>query len=152
MWSSRRSATTTQSTSDARDLDLTRVQAAALGNTLDLHDNAAPGVVRGHGDGQRLQRQRLALHRDVAVGIGGGAAHDADIDRKCAVEQILLPVDVHQADEVGGRPVVELAAAVPGIGKRIEADPGQMARFTGGDVAVEMGDDTLREVVGLYRA
>src|SRR4029450_2239854 len=35
---------------------------------------------------------------------------------------------------------------------RIEADPGEMTRFTSSDVAVEMGDDTLRKVVGLYRA
>ena len=67
---------------DARDLHLPRIQAAALGDALDLRDDEAAAVVRGHGDGQRLQRQRLALHGDVAVGIGGGAAHDADIDRE----------------------------------------------------------------------
>ena len=137
---------------DAGDLDLARVQAAALGDALDLHDDAPAGVVRGHGDRERLQRQRLALHRDVAVGIGGGAAHDGDVDRKRAVEEILRPVDLHQADEVGGRAGVELAAAVPRIGERVEADPGEMAGLAGGDVAVEMGDDALRQVVGLDRA
>ena len=62
---------------DAGDLDLARVQRAALGDALDLHDHQAAAVVRRHRDRQRLERQRLALHRDVAVGIGGGAAHDA---------------------------------------------------------------------------
>jgi hypothetical protein len=59
---------------------------------------------------------------------------------------------MHQTDEVNGSPPVELAATVSGICKRIKTDPGEMTRLTSGDVAVEMGDDTLREVVGLYRA
>jgi hypothetical protein len=71
---------------DARDLHLTRAQATTLGNTLDLYYDAATGVVGGHGDGEGLQRQRLTLHRDVTVRIGGRPAHDADIDRKSAVE------------------------------------------------------------------
>ena len=29
--------------------------------------------LRGHRSGEIVQRERLALHRDVAVGIGGGA-------------------------------------------------------------------------------
>ena len=50
-----------------------------------------PELLRRHGDGQRLQRQRLALHGDVAVRVGGGAADDADIDREGLVEQHSSP-------------------------------------------------------------
>jgi hypothetical protein len=44
------------------------LQRAALGDALDLRDDDAARVVRRHRDGQRLQRQRLALHGEVAVG------------------------------------------------------------------------------------
>jgi hypothetical protein len=56
------------------DLHLARVQTATLGRALDLDDHEPAGVVHGGGDRQRLQRERLALHRDVAVRIGGRAA------------------------------------------------------------------------------
>ena len=67
---------------DAGDLHLPRVERAALGDALDLDDDEAARVARRHGDRQRLQRQRLALHGDVAVAVGGGAAHDGDVDRE----------------------------------------------------------------------
>ena len=54
----------------AGDLHLPRRQRAALGDALDLHDDDAAGVVRRHRHRQRFERQRLALHRDVAVGVG----------------------------------------------------------------------------------
>ena len=44
---------------------------------------------------------------------------------------------------------VELAAAVARIGEGAEADPGQVTGLAGGDVAEEVGDDALRQVVGL---
>ena len=72
-----------------------------------------------------------------------------DVDRKRAVEQILRAVDLHHADEVGGRAGVELAAAVARIGEGVETDAREVAGLAGSDVAVEMGDDALRQVVGL---
>jgi hypothetical protein len=80
MWYSGFSATTTQSTRHAGDLHLPWRQRAALDDALDLHDDDAAGVVRRHCQRQRFERQRLALHRDVAVGVGAGAAHERDID------------------------------------------------------------------------
>ena len=57
-----------------------------LGDALDLGDDDAAGVARGHGDGKHLQGQRLALHGDVALRVSGGAAYDADINRERLVE------------------------------------------------------------------
>ena len=107
---------------NAGNLDLPRVQAATFGDALDLHDDPPAGIVSCHSYGKRFQSERLALHRDVAIGISCGAAHDGNVDRESAVEKILCPVELHQADEVGGCAGVELAAAVPWIGKRVEPD------------------------------
>ena len=133
----------------ARDLDLPRRQAAALGEALDLHDDDAARVARRHGDRLRLERERLALHRHVAVGIGGGAAHDADVDRERAVEQVLLAVDRHQRHELllGAR--VDPAAAVARIDEGAEADARELARLARGDVAEQVRDHALRQVVRL---
>ena len=120
MWYSGFSATHHAVDEDAGDLDLARVERAAVGDALDLHDDEAAGVARGHGDGERLQRQRLALHRDVAVGVGGGAAHDGDIDREGLVEEVLLAVDLHQPHELVLARGVDLAAAVARIGEGAE--------------------------------
>ena len=92
-WCSGCSATTTQSTSTPGTLTWRGLQRAALGDALDLRDDDAAAVVRRHRDRQRLERQRLALHRQVAVGVGGGGADDADVDREGLVEQALLAVD-----------------------------------------------------------
>ena len=108
-----------------------------------------PRVARRHGDGQRLQRQRLALHGDVAVGVGGGAADDADVDREGLVEQVLLAVDRHQRDQVLGGARVELAAAVARIDEGAQADAAEVPGLAGGDVAEQVRDHALRQVVGL---
>ena len=68
---------------DARNLDLPRVERAALGYSLHLHDDEPAGILHRHGDRQHFEGERFLFHGDVAVGIGGGAANDADIDRKC---------------------------------------------------------------------
>ena len=129
-------------------LDLPRVQRAALGNAFDLNDDRAAGIARRHGDRLGLEGQRLLLHGDVAVGIGGGAADDADVDREGLVEEVFLAVDLHQADDVPGRLLVQLATAEAGVDEGAEADPGDGARLAGGDVAEHVGDDALRQVPG----
>jgi hypothetical protein len=134
---------------DARHLDLARVQRAALGDALDLRDHDAAAVVRRHRDRERLERQRLVLHRQVAVGVGGRRADDPDLDRKRLVEEHLLAVDLHQADEVVLRRRVDLAAALARIDERAEADLGERSRLARGDVANRVRDDALRQVVRL---
>ena len=87
----RPSATTTQSTRMPGILTWRglRLPRSAMRSTCD--DDDAAGVVRRHGDGEHFQRERLAFHRDVAVGIGGRAADDPDVDRERLVEQVVVP-------------------------------------------------------------
>ena len=98
---------------------------------------------------EAFERQRLALHRDVAVGIGGRAADHADVDRERPVEQVLLAVERHQRDEVVGGRGVDLAAAEARIDERAEPDARQVSRLARGDVAEQVRDHALRQVVGL---
>ena len=114
------SATTTQSTSTPGILTCAGLSAAALGDALDLRDDQAAAVV--HRDRQPVERERLALHRDVAVRVGGGAADDGDMDRERLVEQEVLAADAQQRAQVLGGALVELAAAVARIDERAEAD------------------------------
>ena len=100
--------------------------------------------------GQIVQRQRLALHRDVAGGIGGGAADQGDVDRERLVEQPLLAVDLDQPDEILGGACVDLAAALARIDEGAQSDLGERAgacaarcRGTGARCMPE------RQVVGL---
>ena len=70
---------------NARYLHLARVEAAALGDALDLGDDDAARIVRRHRDGERLERQRLLFHGEIAVGVAGGGADDPDVDRESLV-------------------------------------------------------------------
>ena len=125
------------------------VEAARLGEALHLHDDDAAGVARRRGDRQRLEHERLALHGDVAVGVGGGAAQDRHVDRQRAVEEVLLAAQRQRLDEVLGGAGVDLAAAVARIDEGVEADARDGARLAGGDVAEEVRDHPLRQVVRL---
>ncbi|OIQ71535.1 hypothetical protein GALL_468450 [mine drainage metagenome] len=128
--------------------DAARVQCAALGQAFDLGNHDAAAVARGHGNGQGFQRQRFALHAQVAVRVGGGGADDADVDREGFVEQIVFAVDVHAAHQVLGGSRIDLAATVQRVDKGVQTHVGQGAGFAGGDVAKQMGDHPLGQVVG----
>ena len=65
------------------------------------------------------------------------------------VEQIFLAVDFHQADDVILRLLVELAAAVARIDESAEANARDMAGPVRGDVAEQMRDHALRQIIGL---
>ena len=133
----------------AGHLDLARVQRAALGDALDLRDDHAARIARGHRDGQRLQRQRLALHGQVAVGVGRGGADDAHLDREGLVEQVVLAVDGHHAHQVLGGARVELAAAMARVDEGVQPHARERAGLAGGDVAKQVRDHALRQVPGL---
>ncbi len=133
----------------ARNFHQAWIEGAAVGNPFDLGDDDAARVVRGHGDGLRFQRQRLLLHGDVAVEVGCGAADERDMDRESLVEEIVLAVDGHQADDVFGGLRIQLAAAQAWIDESAETDVRQRTGFAGGDVAEQMGDDALRQIPGL---
>ena len=106
----------------ARHFHLSRIERATFGDALDLRDHDAVGIARGHGDSERLQRQRFLLHRQITVRVAGCSPDDTDIDREPLVEEIFLAVDFHQADDVLLRLLVELAAAVARIDESAEAD------------------------------
>ena len=134
---------------DAGDLHLPRVQGSELADALDLDDDHAARIVGRHGDRQRLQSERLPLHGDVAVGVGGRAPDDADVDGEGLVEEILLPADGGELDQVLLGDAVELAAAVAGIDEGAKADARDLRRLAGGDVAEEVRENALGKIVGL---
>src|SRR5215470_2074500 len=132
---------------NARYLDLPRVERAVVRYSFDLRDDQTAGVACRHGDRKYFEGERFLFHGDVAVGIGGRAANDADVDGECAIEKQLLTVNLDQANEVLLGAFVDLAAAVTRVDKRSEADAREVARALGSDVAEQMGDDTLGKIV-----
>ena len=134
---------------NARDLHLARAQAAAFGHPLHLDDDQAAGVVHRGGHGERLDDQRLALHGDVAVRIGGGAAQQRHIERQRLVEQVLRATEGDQLHAVLGRPLVDLPATVPRVNERAQSHPGQQAGLAGGGVPEQLRDNALRQIMRL---
>ena len=134
---------------DPRDLHRPRMQRVQLGDALDLGDHQPARVLGRHRHRQIVQRQRLALHAEVAGGVGGGGADEGDVDRERLVEQPFLAVELDQADELLGRGGVDLAARLARVDEGAQADLGEGAGLAGGDVAVEVRDHALRQVVGL---
>ena len=133
----------------SRHEHLARMQRAGARDPLHLHDHDAARVLDRHRHREIVEVERLALRRDVAVRVGGGAAQESDVEREAAVEQPLLAVDLHHPDEVFGGDGVDLAALEPRIDEGADADAGERAGLAGGDVAVEVRDHALRQVVGL---
>ena len=133
----------------AGNLHLTRIERTALGQPLDLHDHDPARIAHCGRDRQRLQRQRFLFHRHIAVGIGGRAADDAHIDRERPVQQAFLAVNRDQLDQVFGRARIELSAAEARIDKRAQPDARQVRGPVRSDIAIQMRDHALRQVVGL---
>jgi len=117
-----------------RNLDLARRQPVALGDPFDLGDHDAVTVLGRHRHGEIVEGQGFALHRDVAESIGGGAAHEGDVDLADLVEQPLLVIDFDNTDDVLGCGVIDSAAAVAGIDEGMESDLREGARFAGGQI------------------
>ena len=149
MWYSGFSATTTQSTRipgifTCRGLsDPRSAMRSTCTMTMPPELRAAIAIARP----SSVSASRL--HRDVAVGIGGGAADHADVDRKGAIEKVLLVAQRHERDEILGGRGVDLAAAVARIDERAEPHPRQVSRLARRDVAEQMRDHALRQVVRL---
>jgi len=89
------------------------------------------------------------LHGDVAALVGGGAAHEADVDGEGMVEEPLPSAEFDDLDQVLGRLRIELPAAVPRVDVSPQADVRDDPRLPGGDGAEEVGDDSLGPVVRL---
>ena len=134
---------------NSRYLHLARIERSALGHPFHLGDDDPARIVRGHGDGEHFYRQRLALHGDIALGIRGGAADNAHVDRKCFVGQVLLAVDGHQLDEILGGAVVDFTAAVTRIDVGSQPDFANVPGAMRGNIAKHMRDHALGQIVSL---
>ena len=109
---------------DAGDLDLARMERAALGDALDLHDHhAAASCAR---PSRSTALSSVSASRSIVMLPSGSAVVPRmmrDVDRERLVEQVLLAADRHQRHQVVGGAGVELAAAVARIDEGAEADP-----------------------------
>ena len=113
---------------DARNLHVLRLDRSLRDDALDLRDDDAAVVVRGHRLRQVVEQSAIPLHADVAERVGARAADERDVDRRRLVEQPLLAFDFDELDDVVRRDVVDLAAAESRIDVRMEADLGEKAR------------------------
>ena len=133
----------------ARNHDSPGVKRPARGDPLHLGDNEPVRVSCGHRGRLCIEHERLALHRDVAVGIGRGTANQRHIDRKRLVEKPLLAIDVHHAHEFFGRARVDPSAARAGIDKRPHSHLRQRSRAMRRRVTIEVRDGAQGKVVRL---
>ena len=123
---------------DARDFDIAGIEAAALGDALDLHDNEAAGIARGRGNCQGLQGQGFALHGDIAVGISRGAPQNRDVDGKGLVGQVFPSIEADRRHQLLCGTGIDFTPAVARIHKGAQAHRGNRPRFAGGDVPVQV--------------
>ena len=133
----------------ARNHDSPGVERAARGDPLHLGDNEPVRVSCGHRGRLCVEHERLALHRDVAVGIGRRTADQRNVDRERLVEKPLLAIDVHHAHEFFGRARVDPSAARPGIDKRPQSHLRQRSRAMRRRVTIEVRDGAQGKVVRL---
>ena len=134
---------------DAGDLHVVGVHGAGLGDVLHLDDDDAAAVLGGHGHGQALVEHALVLEGDVAVLVGGGAAEEGHMEGEALVEEVLLPLELHQLHQILGGGGIHLAALDPGIHKGAQAHLRQQAGPSGGDLPPEVDDHALGQAVAL---
>jgi hypothetical protein len=127
---------------------LARMERPGQSDPLHLYDHHTARVFHRHRHREVVEVERLALGGHVAVRVSGGAAQEGDVERKAAIEQPLLAVDLHDPHEVFGRDGIDLTALNARIDEGADADPGERARLAGGNVAVEVRDDALGQVIG----
>ena len=72
--------------------------------------------LRGH-----VQGANLSMYGAVAVLVGVAAPDQTDIDGDGLIQKPLFPLNVHQLHQVFLGALVQLAAAVAGIGKGVQA-------------------------------
>jgi hypothetical protein len=132
---------------DARNLHLPRIEGSPVGDALDLRNHKAAGIVDSHRERERFDRERLTLHCDVAIGVRGGSANDAEVERQGFIEQVFLAAHRDQFDEVFRRLFVHLPAAEPRVNEGSQTDARQMARLPRRNVAIEVHDRSEGQIV-----
>ena len=133
-----------------RNEHLTRIKRTRTRHTLYLHNNDAAGIFDSHRHGEVIKVQRLPFRGDVPVRVSRGTSKERHLDRKGLVEQPLPSVDVEDAHEVFACRCVDLSAFQAGVDECAETDMREGARLTRCNVAIQVGDNTLRKVVGFY--
>jgi hypothetical protein len=104
--------------------------------------------MRGHGNGQRIQRERLALHADVAVFVCGRAAQQACVNGESFVKQKLGAIDVQHLNPTALTARVHATATLAWIDKCAQAHLRDQAWPVRSNVTKQLADHTLRQVVG----
>ena len=136
----------------ARNLHLAGIEGPMSAHSLDLRDDEAARILGGHRQRQIVEGECLPFHGDVSAQVRGGAAQQRHGDRKRGVEQPLLVVDLHDANQVLRRTAVDLAAFQARIDKGTHANLGQRSGAMPGDVAKQLSQRTQRQVIGLDAA
>ena len=119
---------------DPGDLHLAGTQGARVGHPFDLDDDKSAGVAGGGCNGQSLQGEGLLFHGDVAIGVGGRAAQNRNVDGHGFVGQIILAVELDPFDDVAGGAGVDFAPAIQGVDEGAQAHRGDRTRFAGRNV------------------
>ena len=130
-------------------LHVARRQGVAVGDALDLGDHDAVRVLGGHRHREIVEGERLLLHGDIAHGVGGGAADERDRHRRDLVEQPFVAFELDQLDDVARGDLVDAAALVPRVDEGVQADLGERAGLAACEIAEQLGDDALRQIVGV---
>jgi len=136
---------------DPGDDDITGIERAAVGKPFYLDDHDPAGVPGSLRHGERIEDHGFFFHGDVAVRVRRRTSQEGHMDGEGLVEEIVLAIDIHHRDKIFSLcfgKFVELAAIDPGIDKGAETDMGQISRFAGGDVSIELGHSSHRNVVG----
>ena len=119
------------------------------GDALDLRYDKPLAVLGGRCQRQIVEGQRLLLHRDVAVVVGGGSPDNRDVDRKRLVEQPRFAIDFDQPHQFFRGTRIQLSTAVGRVDESTEADLGKKTRLASRNLAKQMRDASERQIVSL---
>src|SRR5712692_2368942 len=103
---------------------------------LRLANDQTATVMRGLGDRERIEGNRLFGQGTIAILVDGAGTKNADVDPEAAIEHEFLAVDVLDSDVVrrvvtGG--LVDFARLDPGIDELMQANTRQVSRPAGGN-------------------
>ena len=136
---------------NTRYFHLTRIETAALSNTLNLRNHNPARIAHRHRNRQHFECQRLFLHSDIAIRITRCAANKPDMNGEGLEQQAFLLTKRDQLDQIFCGARIHLAATLTRIDKSTKTHAGEMGRAMGCYVAKQMRDDALRQIIGLDR-
>lgn len=131
------------------DPDPLCAQAAFCHDAFDLTNDFAAAVVRCLRSFQHIQPCRLLIKADVAALVCVGAADDRDVDGEGLVHQIIDVMDLDVFHQIFLGHFVQLSALQQRIHKGILANLCDQRRALCCDLAIQVADDALREIVSL---